>query len=168
MRSTLTIAILTASAALLAACGSSGMGIDAAAVTSSPSPAETGPVTTINGEVPPGEMMPLQNVTTMMDVIDANGLRLLVTQGTRKAGTRVGIHIHQYGGHTCVLSGTVTDFVEGKKSMVWPAGTCYYMPPNTHMSVANVGETDALLMDTFNLPRDVEPITILEPGWPGN
>lgn len=124
------------------------------------------PITTINGAVPPGELLPLQDTVTMLDTIDANGLRLLITRGTRKAGTRVGIHVHKYGGHTCVLSGEITDFVEGRDPQVYPAGTCYYMPPNTPMSAANLGDQDAILIDTFNLPKGEPAITILEPNWP--
>lgn len=121
--------------------------------------------TTINGERPPGELARLVDVTTMLDTVNAEGERLLVVRGVRKAGTRVGIHVHQWGGHTCVLSGTITDFVEGREPSTFPAGTCYYMPPNTPMSAANLGDEDAVLIDTFVLPVDGEPIAILEPGY---
>ena len=127
--------------------------------------ARFGERTTINGETPPGELARLVDVTTMLDTVNAEGERLLVVRGVRKAGTRVGIHVHQWGGHTCVLSGTTTDFVEGREPSTFPAGTCYYMPPNTPMSAANLGDEDAVLIDTFVLPVDGEPITILEPGY---
>ena len=52
-----------------------------------------------------------------------------------------------------MLSGEITDFVEGKSPQKYPAGTCYYMPPNTPMTAANLGEKDAILIDTFNLPE---------------
>ena len=39
------------------------------------------------------------------------------------------------------------------------------MPANTPMSAANLGTVDALLIDTFVLPFDVPPITIMEPGY---
>lgn len=123
-------------------------------------------ITTINGEIPPGRLLPLQDDFTRLDTVDANGLRLVVTQGTRLAGTRAAIHTHQYGGHTCVISGTITDFVEGHEPMVWPAGTCYYMPPNTLMTAANLGTEDAVLIDNFTLPVGAPTITIREPGWP--
>ncbi|MFC4172505.1 cupin domain-containing protein [Microvirga sp. GCM10011540] len=123
-------------------------------------------VTTINGETLPGQLLPLQDVSTMIDTIDANGNRLVVTKGIRKAGTRVGIHVHKHGGHTCVLSGEITGFMEGAKPHKWPAGTCYYMPPNTAMAAANLGEEDATLIDTFSLPPGEPTITILEPDYP--
>ncbi len=121
-------------------------------------------ITMINGTPPPGKMLPLQDTSTLLDTVDANGLRLYITRGTRLAGTRAAIHMHEYGGHTCVLSGVITDFIEGKDPMVAPAGTCYYMPPGVLMSAANLGAEDAVLIDTFNLPPGEPPITIREVG----
>ena len=125
----------------------------------------TYPITTINGATPPGKLQPLANTSTMLDTKQSDGLRLLVTKGTRLAGTRVAIHVHEYGGHTCVLSGEITDFVEGKANGRYPAGTCYYMPANTPMSAANLGKEDAVLIDTFVLPFGAPAITIMEPGY---
>jgi len=165
--------VLAAALALgAAACGSDagakepGDHHTATTVASPADAATTRDITTINGAAPEGEMLPLQDLTTMLDTIDANGNRLVVTRGVRRAGTRVAIHTHRYGGHTCVLSGTITDFVEGHEPMVWPAGTCYYMPPGTLMAAANLGTEDAVLIDTFNLPPGEPTITIREPGWP--
>jgi quercetin dioxygenase-like cupin family protein len=131
----------------------------------SSTPQWTYPITTINGATPPGKLQPLANTSTMLDTKQSNGLRLLVTKGTRLAGTRVAIHVHEYGGHTCVLSGEITDFVEGKANERYPAGTCYYMPAHTPMSAANLGKEDAVLIDTFVLPFGAPPITIMEPGY---
>ncbi|MBO9464484.1 hypothetical protein J7443_04510 [Tropicibacter sp. R15_0] len=119
-------------------------------------------VTQINGHVPPGKVASLVDVTVMLDTILPDGNRMLVTKGTRRAGTRVGIHIHEYGGHTCVMSGSITDFVEGHDPGLFPADSCYYMPANTPMTAANLGTQDAVLIDTFVLPPDAEPITIIE------
>ena len=123
-------------------------------------------VTTINGQGVPGVMERLHDVTTMLDIIDINGNRLVVTRGVRKAGTRVAIHVHEHGGHTCVLTGEITGYVEGRDTLKYPAGTCYYMPPNIPMAAANLGSEDAVLIDTFNLPPGASFITILEPGYP--
>lgn len=128
-------------------------------------PKWTDPITTINSKVPPGELLPLQDTVTMLETKTSDGNRLHVTKGTRKAGTRVGIHVHKYGGHTCVLSGIMTDFVEGSEPSHYPAGTCYYMPADTPMAAANLGEEDAVLIDTFILPYGEDEITILEPNW---
>ncbi len=115
------------------------------------------PTSKINGEVPPGRMYPLVDVTTMLDTITADGDRLVITRGVRLAGTRVGIHVHEYGGQTCVISGTITDFVEGQEPAVFPEGTCYYMPPNTPMSAANLEDVPAILIDTFKVPPEPQP-----------
>lgn len=128
--------------------------------------AELGSTTTVNGSTPPGVMTKLSDITTMLDTIQADGNRLLVMQGVRKPGTRAPIHFHDYGGHTCVLSGTITDFVEGHEPMTFPAGTCYYMPPDTPMTAANLGSEDVRLIDTFIQPPDTPAIIVLEPGWP--
>ena len=143
--------LLIAGIVLLSACSST--------------PQWTYPITTINGATPPGKLQPLANTSTMLDTKQSDGLRLLVTKGTRLAGTRVAIHVHEYGGHTCVLSGEITDFVEGKANGRYPAGTCYYMPAYTPMSAANLGKEDAVLIDTFVLPFGAPAITIMEPGY---
>jgi quercetin dioxygenase-like cupin family protein len=128
--------------------------------------ADLGPMTTINGTTPPGVMTRLSDMHTMLDTVQADGQRLLIMEGIRKPGTRAPIHIHDFGGHTCVLSGTITDFVQGKEPMTYPAGTCYYMPPDTPMTAANLGTVDVRLIDTFVQPPDATAITVLEPGWP--
>ena len=45
-----------------------------------------GEMTTLNGERPDGELLPLQDVDIMLNTIDADGNRLLVERGVRKAG----------------------------------------------------------------------------------
>lgn len=122
-------------------------------------------VTTLNGERPPGRLARLVDVKTLLDTIDVNGKRIVVDKGVRKAGTRVGIHVHDYGGHTCVVSGEITGFMEGYPPTQWPAGTCYYMPPHRLMAAANLGTEDAVLIDTFILPPGAPTITIREPGF---
>lgn len=123
-------------------------------------------LTTINGVAPRGVYRPLEEVVVLLDVTASDGQRLVVTRGIRRAGTRAPIHVHEHGGHTCVLSGTITDFVEGHPDTVWPAGSCYYMPANTPMTAANLGTEDAVLMDTFKLPPGAPTITIVEQGLP--
>ncbi|WGW02581.1 cupin domain-containing protein [Tropicibacter oceani] len=119
-------------------------------------------VTRINGQIPPGTVAGLVDVTVMVDTVMPDGNRLVVTRGTRRAGTRVGIHVHEFGGHTCVLQGAITDFVEGADPGLFAADSCYYMPPETPMTAANLGTVDAVLIDTFILPPGKDPITIIE------
>ena len=128
--------------------------------------AELGSTTTVNGAAPPGVAAPLSDLAVMLDTVQADGQRLLVQQGVRTPGTRAPIHYHDFGGHTCVLSGTITDFVEGKEPMTVTAGSCYYMPPGVAMTAANLGTEDVRLIDTFVLPPDKPAIIVLEPGWP--
>jgi quercetin dioxygenase-like cupin family protein len=122
--------------------------------------------TTVNGTTPPGTATSLSEMTVMLDTVEDDGRRLLVQQGIRKPGTRAPIHVHDYGGHTCVLSGTMTDFVEGKEPATISAGSCYYMPPGVAMTAANLGKEDVRLIDTFVLPPDAPAIIVVEPGWP--
>jgi hypothetical protein len=123
-------------------------------------------VTMLNGERPPGRLARLVDSIIMLDTVDVNGQRMVVEKGVRKAGTRVGIHVHEYGGHTCVISGEITGFMEGHAPKKWPAGTCYYMPPAMLMAAANLGTEDVVLIDTFILPPGKPTITIREPGFP--
>ena len=124
--------------------------------------------TTINGSVPPGRLLPLQNVEEVVDKI-VGGQHVSVMIGTRKAGTRVGIHVHESGGTTFVIGGKglITDFVEGFPDKINPVGSYYYMPSNIPMSAANLSKKDVRLMDVFITPVDEPTITIIEPGYPG-
>ena len=130
------------------------------------------PVTEINGQILPPEieMKPLQNVIDLVPpgYIDSFGREVVIHRGIREAGTRVGIHIHEYGGYTLVLSGTITDYVQGMEPMTHGPGDWYYMPPDTPMSAANLGTEDAELIDIFFVPPGQPSITIIEPGWPSD
>ena len=130
------------------------------------------PVTEINGQILPPEidMKPLQNVIDLVPpgYIDSFGREVIIHRGIREAQTRVGIHIHEYGGYTLVLSGTITDYVEGMAPMHHGPGDWYYMPPDTPMSAANEGAVDAELIDIFLVPPGQPSITIIEPGWPSD
>jgi hypothetical protein len=124
-----------------------------------------GPVSAINGSVPPAIVERLHDASTMMDTTGADGIRHVAFQGVRRVGTRSPIHIHDFGGKTCVLSGTMTLFVEGQDLATFPAGACYYMPPDIPMSAANLGTEEAHIIDMFDLPAGAQTFTGLEPGW---
>jgi Ca2+-binding RTX toxin-like protein len=122
---------------------------------------------TVNGKDVVGNLLPLVNTSTIVDqVID--GKRLVANLGTRKAGTRVGVHVHQSGGATFVIAGkgAITDSVEGYADTYNPLGNYYFMPYNTPMSAANLSEDDVVLLDVFFFPVDQTAITILEPDYP--
>lgn len=128
--------------------------------------ADLGSTTTVNGTAPPAAAAPLSGLTVMLDTVQADGNRLLVQQGIRTPGTRAPIQYHDFGSHTCVLSGTITAFVEGRDPMTVSAGSCYYTPPRVAMTAANLGTDDARLIDTLVLPPDAPATIVLEPGWP--
>jgi len=122
----------------------------------------------INDKELPAELLPLQNTQTLLNIINiinVKGQRVFVSKGIRKANTRVGIHVHRYGGYTLVLSGEITDFVEGQPIKTYKAGSGYYMPPCTPMSASNLGDEDAVLIDIFIGEPGTPFIEILEPKW---
>ena len=80
---------------------------------------ETNNFSEINGEKLSGVLEPVVNGITLLNIINSQGKRVYIHKGTRKAGTRVGIHIHKYGGYTLILSGTMTDFIQGKEKMTF-------------------------------------------------
>ena len=107
----------------------------------------------------------LVDVQVLLDTIDQNGNNIVQTLGVRKAGTRVGVHMHKYGGFTTILKGTMTDYVQGfgaPRASFGPNMT-YYMPANLPMSAANLGDEDVLLIDTFIIPPGENVIHVLEP-----
>jgi len=123
--------------------------------------------TTINGEPPLGRPLPLQNVEMVADEITGDE-QVIADVGTRKAGTRVGIHVHEYGGATFVIGGKgkITDFVEGFPNAEYSVGSYYYMPANIPMSAANLTDKGVRLMDVFVTPVGEPVITFIEPGYP--
>ena len=131
---------------------------------SSPSLAEFKAVKTINGKNPPGAIKSLVNTKTLVDEIRPDGQRILAVRGTRLPGTRVPIHVHEFSGLTCIISGHITDFVEGEEDKVFGPGDCYYMPAATPMSAVNLGKESAILIDIFVLPVGERPMKVIESG----
>ena len=127
------------------------------------------PTKQINGNKLTGELLPLQNSSKVIDEV-VGSETLHVSIGKRKAGTRVGIHVHELGGLTFVMKGKgeITDFVEGAKNQVHPKGNYYFMPANIQMSASNQSVKDVWLMDIFvTNDSKPDPITIIEPRYPG-
>jgi len=121
-------------------------------------------VKTINGKNLPGVIKSLVNTKTLVDAIRPDGQRILAVRGTRLPGTRVPIHIHQFSGLTCIISGQITDFVEGQTKKVFGAGDCYYMPAETPMSAVNLGAKPVVLVDIFVLPDGEKSMKVIESG----
>ena len=121
-------------------------------------------VKVINGRSLPGIIKGLTNTKTLVDEIRPDGQRILAVRGTRLPGTRVPIHVHDHSGLTCVISGQITDYVEGEDDQVFEAGDCYYMPDQTPMSAANLGKEPVILIDIFVLPPGEPPMRVIESG----
>ena len=119
----------------------------------------------INGEVPPGELLPLQDSIVLLNTKTSDCKSIYIVKSIRKAGTRVGIHYHKYGGITIILKGEMTDFVQGKPVKKYPANTAYYMPSCTPMAAANLGEEDVELIDIFIGEAGQPFIDVMEPAW---
>ena len=129
---------------------------------------ETSGFTKINGETVPGKLLPTKNQKVLLDIINEEGKKVYMVKSVRKPGTRIGIHIHKYGGYTLILSGEMTDFVEGKPSKKYGPNSGYYMPPDTPMSAGNLGDKDVELIDIFIGDPGQPYIEILEPDWKFN
>lgn len=129
---------------------------------------ETDGFTKINGKKLPGKLEPLVNSVELLNITNAQGQKVKIVKSIRKPNTRVGIHVHKYGGYTLILSGEMTDFVQGQPIKKYKANSGYYMPPCTPMSAANLGKEDVVLIDIF-IGEPCEPyISILEPNWPAS
>lgn len=133
------------------------------------------PTRKINGTKPKGKLQTMENVSSQMvnwkgrDRLTGEKTHIVANLGYRKAGTRVGIHVHEDSGITFVLKGkgAVTDYVESMPNSTSKKGDYYFMPSNVPMAAANLTKRDVLLLDLFVVSAGTEPITILEPGYPG-
>lgn len=156
---------VAAALVLLASAGLSGCSSDARVDESISAPPTPPPadVTTINGEVPPGQATKVDDSVTLLDVVD-DGIRHLVYRDTRRPGTRSPIHVHPYGGSTCVLSGQMTLYLQGSQPQVANEGDCYWMPPGLPMTGVNSGVDYAVMMDNFAVPPGEPVWWVVEPG----
>ena len=128
---------------------------------------ETNGFTQINGQTLTGQLAPVVDSQILLNTVNAQGQSIKIMKGIRKAGTRVGIHVHKYGGYTLILKGEMTDYVQGLPVKKYKANSGYYMPPCTPMSASNEGPEDVELIDIF-IGKPCQPyIQILEPDWKG-
>ena len=124
---------------------------------------------TINGDTPPVTASPALKSEILSDLIlqIGNGIyrRALVIKTTRMQGTRAYIHDHQYSGTTFVLKGEVTILMDGSEPKKFLAGEAYFMPSGHSMAAANIGNEEAIMIDSFILPIDGNPWRRLELGF---
>ena len=131
------------------------------------------PTKKINAEVPKGRLKPMEEISDgfIDEIVNFKGTKrhVIANLGIRKAGTRVGIHVHENDGITFVLKGKgeITDFVEGSERSLNKQGDYYFMPRNVPMSASNLSGSDMTLLDLFITDISTPPITIIEPGYPG-
>jgi quercetin dioxygenase-like cupin family protein len=118
----------------------------------------------INGEIPP--MTPSKSMfeTRLLTENYANGWQVITSRTVRQAGTRSPIHVHPYGGQTCVLSGEMTLYMDGSEPLVAGPGECYWMPPGRRMTGVNSAESATLMLDTFFVPKGEGVWIVVEPG----
>jgi quercetin dioxygenase-like cupin family protein len=121
-------------------------------------------VSTINGKELPSNATIVINSETLIDTKDESGHQIFVFKDTRSPDTRAPIHIHPYGGFTCVLEGEMTLYMEGSDPSTVTKEGCYYMPANTIMSGINSGDTDAIMLDSFEVPAGEEFWIVIEVG----
>lgn len=125
---------------------------------------EHAPSSTVNGEELPGRATKVVRSTLLVDTADSQGQQVLVYRDARAAGTRTPVHVHPYGGTTCLLKGQMTLFLEGFAPRTAKRGECYYMPAGPAMSGYNSGDRTAVFIDSFTVSAGQEVWEIIEPG----
>jgi hypothetical protein len=85
-------------------------------------------LTTLNGmvmeDIAPMTRFIVYNEPMLQDT-NHDGLIVTTYIGIREPHSRMAIHMHPYGGQTCVISGPPsTVFIEGQEPREYPAGTC--------------------------------------------
>ena len=125
----------------------------------------------INGQVPPNtptKTMFESRILTELQT-DAKGKKtgmvLVTSRSVRDTGTRSPIHVHPFGGQTCVVSGEMSLYLDGESEIkVAGPGDCYYMPPGRRMSGVNSADTRTIMIDTFVVPAGDQVWIVVEPG----
>ena len=151
------IAVGVGCAAVLAACGNDSAQEVIDEVNAYPL------VSTINGEVPPEQPTLVHTSEEILNVM-RDGQQVRVYRDVREAGTRAPIHIHPFGGWTCVVSGQAVLYLDGSEPKFTGPGECVNMPAMTPMSNVNPGPGRAVLLDSFVTPPNAPVWRIIEVG----
>ena len=93
-----------------------------------------------------------------------SGWTLVTSRTVRQAGTRSPIHMHPYGGQTCVISGEMTLYMDDAEPLVAGPGDCYFMPPGRRMTGVNSADGATFMLDTFVVPKGEQVWIVVEPG----
>jgi quercetin dioxygenase-like cupin family protein len=93
------------------------------------------------------------------------GMTLVTSRSVRDRGTRSPIHVHPYGGQTCVVSGEMSLYLDGEPTVQKAGpGDCYYMPAGRRMSGVNSADQPTIMIDTFVVPAGEQVWIVVEPG----
>lgn len=93
------------------------------------------------------------------------GMVLVTSRSVRDKGTRSPIHVHPFGGQTCVVSGEMSLYLEGTNEIKRAGpGDCYYMPAGRRMSGVNSADQPTIMIDTFVVPAGEQVWIVVEPG----
>lgn len=123
-------------------------------------------VSEINGTVPPGKPTLVHSSNEVLNLV-REGLQIRVYRDIREAGTRAPIHVHPFGGWTCVVSGQAVLVLQGSQPIRTGVGDCVNMPPLVPMSNINPGPGPAVLLDSFVTPVNAPVWRIIEKGETG-
>lgn len=93
------------------------------------------------------------------------GMMLVTSRSVRERGTRSPIHVHPFGGQTCVVSGEMSLYLEGTEEIKSAGpGDCYFMPAGRRMSGVNSADSVTIMIDTFVVPAGEQVWIVVEPG----
>lgn len=125
----------------------------------------------INGKTLPMKPSKSMFETRLLTVpqLDAKGkptgMVMVSSRTVREKGTRSPIHVHPFGGQTCVISGEMSLYLEGTNEVkVAGPGECYWMPAGRRMSGVNSADSATFMIDTFVVPAGEQVWIVVEPG----
>ncbi len=125
----------------------------------------------INGKPVPMKATKSMFETRLLTVpqLDAKGkptgMVLVSSRTVREKGTRSPIHVHPFGGQTCVISGEMSLYLEGTDEVKKAGpGECYWMPAGRRMSGVNSADSATFMIDTFVIPAGEQVWIVVEPG----
>jgi quercetin dioxygenase-like cupin family protein len=103
------------------------------------------------------------------DILDATGKptgwTIVTSRSVRDQGTRSPIHVHPFGGQTCVVSGEMSLYLDGEPTIQTAGpGDCYWMPAGRRMSGVNSADSRTIMIDTFVVPKGEQVWIVVEPG----
>ena len=125
-------------------------------------------LSTVNGQTPPGLPTFAKEQSDAIRTTDTHRTIVLTHLTVRAPGTRSPVHVHEHGGTTCLMQGEMTLYLEGAKPQRAVAGECYYMPGGRAMSGLNAGAADAVMYDSFVIPKRAPEWVNLELDEPGH